>query len=333
MRTSTILIVDDYERFRQVMRSILEQRGNLEVIGEASDGLEAVQKAKELQPELILLDVALPKSSGIQAAKRLRDLVPRAKILFVSIENSSDIVREALNAGGVGYIHKLHIASDLLPGTEAVLRGERFVSSSLAPFVLNESHDEHHRTRDAALSPHASFIHEVAFYADDAAFSRGFTEFIERNLSSGNVVIMAVTESHRTSIVRNLQRDGVDIGACSQRGSYVLLDAGDTLSKFMINDWPDSARLARVLKELIERAPKSLQEKQSRVAVCGELAPTLLVEGKTWAAIEVEHLWDEITRTLGIDTLCGYLSSSFHGSTEAQAFESICAEHTASSFR
>jgi hypothetical protein len=144
---------------------------------------------------------------------------------------------------------------------------------------------------------------------------------------------MAVTESHRTSIIRNLQRDGVDIGACSQRGSYVLLDAQDTLSKFMINDWPDSARLARVLRELIERTHKSLEEKQSRVVVCGELAPTLLVEGKTRAAIEVEHLWDEITRTLGIDTLCGYLSSSFHGNTEAQAFESICAEHTASSFR
>ena|ERR1700758_1999148 len=137
MRSSTILIVDDYERLRQVMRSILEQRGNLEVIGEASDGLEAVQKAKELRPELILLDVALTKLNGIQAAKRLRDLVPRAKILFVSIESSSDIVREAFNAGGIGYIHKLDIASDLLPGIETVLRDEQFVSSSLAPFVVS----------------------------------------------------------------------------------------------------------------------------------------------------------------------------------------------------
>jgi DNA-binding NarL/FixJ family response regulator len=177
MRSSTILVVDDYERFRQVVRSILEQRGNLEVIGEASDGLEAVQKAKELRPELILLDIALTNLNGMQAAKRLRDLVPRTKILFVSIESSSDIVREAFNAGGVGYIHKLHIASDLLPGIEAVLRGEQFVSSSLAPFVVSQNHD---RTHDAALSPHASFTHEVAFYADDAAFSHGFTEFIEK---------------------------------------------------------------------------------------------------------------------------------------------------------
>ena len=326
-----MLVVDDYKPFRRVVRSILQLRNDLEIVDEASDGLEAVQKAKAQRPDLVVLDIALPTLNGIQVAKRLRDLVPRAKILFVSIESSSDIVREAFNAGGIGYIHKLHIARDLLPGVEVVLRGEQFVSSSLAPFVVRESHDEHHRTHDAALSPHASFTHEVAFYADDAAFSHGFTEFIERNLNSGNAVVMAVTESHRTSIIRNLHRDGVDI-ACSQRGSYVLLDAQDTLSKFMINDWPDSARLARVLRELIERIPKSQEEKQSRVAVCGELAPTLLVEGKTRAAIEVEHLWDEITRTLGIDTLCGYLSSSFHGNTEAQAFESICAEHTASSF-
>ena len=136
MRSSTIIIVDDYERLRQVMRSILEQRGNLEVIGEASDGLEAVQKAKELRPELILLDVALTKLNGIQAAKRLRDLVPRAKILFVSIESSSDIVREAFNAGGIGYIHKLDIASDLLPGIETVLRD---VSSWLARLIVRPS--------------------------------------------------------------------------------------------------------------------------------------------------------------------------------------------------
>jgi DNA-binding NarL/FixJ family response regulator len=328
-----LLVVDDYEPFRRVVRSILQLRNDLQIVDEASDGLEAVQKAKGLRPDLVLLDIALPTLNGIQAARRLRDLVPRAKILFASIESSSDIVREAFNAGGVGYVHKLHIASDLLLALETVLRGEQFVSSSLTPFVVRESHDEHHRTHDATLSAHASFTHEVAFYADDAAFSHGFTEFIEKNLTSGNVVIMAVTESHRTSITRNLQRDGVDIGACSQRGSYVLLDAQDTLSKFMINDWPDSARLARVLRELIERIPKSLEEKQSRVAVCGELAPTLLVEGKTRAAIEVEHLWDEITRTLGIDALCGYLSSSFHGNTEAQAFESICVEHTASLFR
>jgi hypothetical protein len=295
--------------------------------------LEAVQRAKELRPDLILLDVHLPKMDGIRTAKSLRDLVPRAKILFVSTDLSSDIVREAFNSGGSGYIYKLHLTSDLMPAIETILRGEQFVSSTLRACAVSGSRDEHHGKPSSPRRSKGSFAHEVAFYADDEAFTDDFTRFIEINLNSGNVVITAVTGSHRTSILRNLQRDGFRIEAYIQRGSYFLWDASDTLSKFMVNGWPDSARLANLLGEFVKRSTKSSNGKHPRVTVCGELAPTLWVEGKTGAAIEVEHLWDEITRTLGIETLCGYLSSSFHGDTGAEGFETICAEHTALSFR
>jgi hypothetical protein len=131
MPTFRVLVVDDYEPFRRVVRSILQQRDDLQIIGEASDGLEAVQKAKELRPDLILLDIALPTLNGIQAARRLRDLVPRAKIMFVSVEFDQDVVREAFSAGGLAYINKLHIQTELLPGIETVLRGDQFVGSAL----------------------------------------------------------------------------------------------------------------------------------------------------------------------------------------------------------
>ena len=97
-----LLVVDDYEPFLRVVRSILQLRNDLQIVDEASDSLEAVQKAKALRPDLVLLDIALPTLNGIQVARRLRDLVPYAKILFVSIESSSDVVREALNMGGLG---------------------------------------------------------------------------------------------------------------------------------------------------------------------------------------------------------------------------------------
>jgi len=126
-----VFVVDDYEPFRRVVRSILQLRNDLQIVGEASDGWEAVQKAKALRPDLVLLDVALPTLNGILVARQLRDLVPHPKILFVSVESSSDVVREALNMGGSGYVHKLHVGSELLPAIETVLDGKQFVSSGL----------------------------------------------------------------------------------------------------------------------------------------------------------------------------------------------------------
>jgi DNA-binding NarL/FixJ family response regulator len=94
-----VLLVDDYEPFRRFVRATLQARPELEIIGEASDGLEAVQKAKELQPDLILLDVGLPKLNGIEVAHRISSLVQSAIILFVSQQDDADVVRAALSNG------------------------------------------------------------------------------------------------------------------------------------------------------------------------------------------------------------------------------------------
>ena len=126
-----ILIVDDFESFRQFVCSMLQRRVEFQVIGQALDGLEALQKAEELQPDLILLDIGLPKLNGIEAARRLRKLIPHTKILFLSQESSSDVVQEALRLGASGYVVKARAGSELLPAVEAVRRGRRFVSSGL----------------------------------------------------------------------------------------------------------------------------------------------------------------------------------------------------------
>jgi DNA-binding NarL/FixJ family response regulator len=127
-RMSSVLVVEDFEPFRRFVCSTLRKTPELQVVCEVSDGLEAVQKAEELKPDLILLDIGLPTLNGIEAARRIRKLAPESKILFLSQESSADVVHEALNLGALGYVIKAHVGSDLLDAAEAVILGDQFVS-------------------------------------------------------------------------------------------------------------------------------------------------------------------------------------------------------------
>jgi len=101
--------------------------GSLQIIAEVSDGVEAVQEAVKLQPDLILLDIGLPSLNGIEAARQIRKLAPESKIIFLTQESSADVVQEALNLGARGYVVKMKAASELLTTVEAVLLGKTFV--------------------------------------------------------------------------------------------------------------------------------------------------------------------------------------------------------------
>ena len=125
-----VLVVDDYEPFRRFVCSTLGKRPELQVIGEASDGLEAMQKAEELQPDLILLDIGLPRLNGIEAARRIRKLVPESKIILLTPDSSAEVVQEALSLGARGYVVKVNAERDLLAAVEGVISGKRFVSST-----------------------------------------------------------------------------------------------------------------------------------------------------------------------------------------------------------
>jgi DNA-binding NarL/FixJ family response regulator len=131
-----ILVVEDNDPFRQFIFSILGKRAELLIIGETSDGLQAVHKSEELQPDLILLDIGLPSLNGIEAARRICKLAPKSKIVFLSQESSPDIVRGALSTGGRGYVAKSCAGRDLLAAVEAVVQGRQFVSPGLMADVL-----------------------------------------------------------------------------------------------------------------------------------------------------------------------------------------------------
>lgn len=126
-----VLVVDDLELWQTFVHMRLDKEPNLHVIAVAADGSEAVQKAGELQPDLVILDISLPKLNGIEAARQIRKLAPKSKILFLSSNSDPDVVRAAFSAGGLGYVLKSEAAHYLLAGMEAVLQNKRFISCCL----------------------------------------------------------------------------------------------------------------------------------------------------------------------------------------------------------
>ncbi len=317
--------MEDYEPFRRFVCSTLRKTPELQIVCQASDGLEAVHKADELQPDLILLDVGLPTLNGIEAARRIRKVSPKSKILFLSQEFSADVVQEALSLGALGYVHKPHAESELLAAVGAVRQGRRFVSAGLDTQAADFCHEEVVPT----FVPKKTGInrsHEVRFYPDDDAFVLGFTGFIEAALKAGDAVIAVTTESRQKGLLQRLQEHGGDPAAAIERGRYLPLDVAETLSSFMVNDLPDSGRFFKVAGDLIAVAQATAGE-QSRVAICGECASILWAEGKADAAMQVEQLCNELANRNGMDILCGFSLSTFYREEDMEVFQKICNGH------
>jgi hypothetical protein len=174
-----------------------------------------------------------------------------------------------------------------------------------------------------------SHFHEVQFYSEDEVFLRTFTRFIGTALKSGDAIIVAVTEIHRISLCERLEAQGLDLVAAVEQRRYIPLDAADTLSTFMVDDFPDQDRFEKVAGAVVAAAANGTTGGRRHVAACGECAPLLWKEGKTRAAIRLEQLWDKIARIQSVDILCGYPGSVLRREQGRGAFQSICAEHSA----
>ena len=298
MRPLRILIAEDFAPFRRFARAAIQQRAFQ--IDEAADGLEAVQKAGALQPDLILLDISLPKLDGFEVAKEVRRLAPHARILFVSQESSSDIVRMALSLGARGYVQKVSAATDLLVAIDAVLRGRRFVSSSVA------------FTEPAADAP-APRHHEILFCPDDAAFIDGFTRFIAAALTAADAAIALATKSRQRRLLLELHTQGVDVESAIERGTYLSFDADVA---------PDPNRFLEAI-DGARAAAAAAGNAHPRVAFCGERAGRLWAAGRTAEAVQLEQFCSELPHE--VDILCAY---PLPRTKEDQALTRICAEHT-----
>jgi CheY-like chemotaxis protein len=308
MKPLKVLVVDDYEPICRLVCSILE-KADFQVVGQASDGLEALHKAEELRPDLILLDIGLPKLNGMDAARRLLNANPHAKIIFLSQESSPDVVQEALNLGALGYVHKSRVHRELLPAIDSALLGRQFTGNGLKGHAL-----------PPMTNGHGLHCHEILVYSDDVVLVDGFARFVASALNAGNAALAVVTESHRESILQKLRKDVVAVDAAMHRGTCVWWNANET---------PDSVRVLPTIRNLIEAASKAGKLDRPRVALCGEVAGRLWAEGRTDEALRIEGMCNDLARAHEIDILCSYPLDPSQGEEAQYSLKRFSAEHSA----
>jgi len=199
--------------------------------------------------------------------------------------------------------------------------------------ALVENALRHELTQIVERGAKAPYHHVVQFYSDDMVLLDRLAPFVAAALKRGDAAIIVATKSHRDSLVLRLKSEGLDVDAAIEAGMYVAMDAVGTLSIFMVNDMPESARFLKVVGGLIEEAARTGKTAHRRVAVFGEWVSLLWKEGKADAAIRLEQLGNQLAITHEVDILCGYEMSSTHGGQDDHDFKSICAEHSAVYFQ
>ena len=138
VETLRILIGDDHQLVRNGIRALLQSHAGWEICGEATTGREAVEKAKELIPDIVILDIGMPDLNGSDATKRIRKTLKNTEVLILSAHYSDQLVREIIDAGALGYVLKTDADHDLLIAVESLARHKPFFTSKTAKLIQNE---------------------------------------------------------------------------------------------------------------------------------------------------------------------------------------------------
>ena len=322
-----VLVVDDHESWRGFASKILQRVPEFRVVGEASDGVQAIRLAQQLQPDLIVLDIGLPQLNGIEVARRICFLSPKSKVVFMSGNRSKEIAKEALRTGGCGYVVKWAAASDFLAAVKAALQGRRFISAGVDGFDL--PYTSNYVESVTASSAQNLHHHEVGFYFDDQQFLAGVTRFLATALRAGNPAIVVASQAHHNQLLPILQAHGLHLDLAVEQGRYLPVDVMDALSNFMVNGMLNPSRFVSTFGDLIRKASESV-ERGRRVAIFGEGVQILWEQGKRAAAIQIEKLCNEIEKEYDVDILCGYSCYDGEGALHNDIIlQQICAEHSA----
>ncbi len=186
----------------------------------------------------------------------------------------------------------------------------------------------------AALAPATYFekveahAHTVQFYGDDSFLLDGLSRFIGSALGAGDGSIVIATKTHREGLAQRLRACGLDVTIAAQQGRFISLDAAETLTKFMMDGWPDAQRFHEVVGGVVRQSRAASRTNQPKIAAFGEMVALLWAEGKAEAAIRLEQLWNDLARTQDFHLHCAYPIGFFYDAQHADLLEKVCAEHS-----
>jgi DNA-binding NarL/FixJ family response regulator len=195
-----VLVADDHEVVRKGLRSIVEEQPGWEVAGEASDGREAVDKARELRPDVAVVDVSMPGLNGLEATRQMLRNDAESKVLILTMHESDPLIREVLDAGARGYLLKSDASRDLVTAVEAIRRNKTFFTSRVEQIVLDGYLDKKSRVVPTTDSPASRLTPR----------QREIVQLLAEGKSSKEVAValglsVKTAETHRANIMRRLE--------------------------------------------------------------------------------------------------------------------------------
>jgi len=330
------MVVMDSQKYENLIAPSLKAKPNWHVEHVVSDALEAVWLVKRLQPDLVLLDIDLPRMNGIKAARRIASVAPLVRTICFSYEFSAGLAREVLRLGAWGFLVTERIPRDLVAAIEAVLQGRHFIdrkchdvnSRDSGPIVLDRK--DIYATLSLP-SPQRNLTppsHECFFYTEDSILLKRVSQFLESALTVGHSVVVCSTQSLREELRNVLESRGLDIKVLIEQGKYANIDASEILSNYVHGNAIQSRDLREHLGHLATRSADAASGPRPRVAFYQECALQLWAQGKEEATIQVEQLFQELAGAHDVDLLCAYSLAYVHGDEDSHSIQRICAQHS-----
>jgi DNA-binding NarL/FixJ family response regulator len=317
--TKRVIVVDDHRPWRRNVRGLLDFAPGWEIVADTDNGADAIRLAVATAPDLVLLDVDLPRTTGLEAARRILAQAPATRILFVSGHRSWDIIEAAFDAGGRGYVFKMHAGGELLPAMNAVLEGRRFISARL----LGRAGEDHASRGDRERCHR----HDLGLYSHPTLMLEDFADFAGDALQAGHAVVAVTLAERREELHRRL-RARVDVDRAEKGGQYRWTDATAFVDSMLLDGRVDEARFWRVATAVIMQAARRSRRDPPRLSACGEGVGVLFGRGRPDLSVGLERLWDELSAAFNVDTHCGYLVPSSHHRPSARPLDDIRAVHT-----